>query len=76
MTRHGQFTPATAPRRRASTQRYVHVAVTPIVRHAIPLGITAAGSPTRPGRRFLDTPAALPADLRDRRRHIPKHKSP
>lgn len=76
MTRHGPSAHTAAPRWRRSTGCHVHVAVTPVVTHTNPVGINATGSATRPGRRFHDMPTASYAEVRDRRWHTPKHKSP
>jgi hypothetical protein len=76
MTRHGQVTPTTEPRRRRSTRRRARFAVAPAVRQAKSVGITTAGSPTKPKRYFLDTPAARHVSVRDRRWHTRQHKSP
>lgn len=76
MTRHGQVARTTAPRRRRSTGRYVHIAVAPVVTHTNPVGFNATGYATWPGSRFLDQPTAPHAQVRDRRWHTPRHKSP
>ncbi|TWI17109.1 hypothetical protein IQ26_07586 [Mesorhizobium tianshanense] len=76
MTRHGQVARSTPPRRRRSTGCYVHIAVAPVVTHTNPAGINATGSATWPGSRFHDMPTAPNAEVRDRRWHTPRHKSP
>ncbi|MER8787490.1 hypothetical protein NKH71_06460 [Mesorhizobium sp. M0983] len=76
MTRHDQVARTTAPRRRRSTGCYVHIAVEPVVTHTNPVGINAPGSATGPGSRFHDMPTASYAEVRPRRWHAPKHKSP
>ena len=76
MTRHGQVARTTAPRRRWSTRCYVHVAVAPVITHTNPVGINATASATWPGSRFHDIPTASYAEVRDRRWHTPRHKSP
>jgi hypothetical protein len=76
MTRHGPLPRTTAPRRRGSMGRYARIAMAPVVRHVKPAGITARSSPTWPRSRMLEQPPALYADVRDRRWHTPKHKSP
>ena len=76
MTRHGPFGHTTAPRRRGSMGRYARIAMAPVVGHVKPVGITARSSPIWPRSRMLDQPPALYADVRDRRWHTPKHKSP
>lgn len=68
--------PTTALRRRRSTETHVRFAVGPVIRHANPVRITATSSPTKPGRYFLDKPAARNAGVRDRRWHTQQHKSP
>jgi hypothetical protein len=76
MTRHGPLPRTTAPRRRGSTGRYARIAMAPVVRHVKPVGVTARSSPTWPRSRMLDQPPAPHVDVRDRRWHTPKHKSP
>jgi hypothetical protein len=76
MTRHGQVARTTAPRRRRSTGCYVHVAVAPVVTPTNPVGINPTGSATWPGSRFHDMPIASYKEVRDRRWHTPRHKSP
>ena len=76
MTRHGQVARTTAPRRRRSTGCYVHIAVAPIVTHTNPVAINATDSATWPGSRFHDMPTASYAEVRDRRWHTPRQKSP
>lgn len=76
MTRHGQVARTTAPRQRRSTGCHVHVAVAPIVKHINPVGSIATGSSAWPGSRFHDIPTASFAEVRDKRWHIPRHKSP
>ena len=76
MTRHGPLPRTTAPRRRGSMGGYARIAMAPVVRHVKPAGITARSSPTWPRSRLLDQPLPLYADVRDRRWHTPKHKSP
>jgi rare lipoprotein A (peptidoglycan hydrolase) len=76
MTRHDQVARTTAPRRRRSTGCYVHVAVASVVTHTNPVGINATGSATWPGSRFHDVPTASYEEVRDRRWHTPRHKSP
>lgn len=76
MTRHDQVARTTAPRRRRSTGRYVHVAVKPVITRINPAGINAPGSATWPGSFFHDLPGTSYAEVRDRRWHIPRHKSP
>jgi rare lipoprotein A (peptidoglycan hydrolase) len=76
MTRHGQVARTTPPRRRRSTGCYVHIAVAPVVTHTNPVGINATGSATWPGSRFHDMPTASYAEVRDRRWHTPRPKSP
>jgi hypothetical protein len=76
MTRHGPFGHTTAPRRRESTGRYARFAVAPVSRYPNPTVVIATGSPTWPERYFLDALTAPRVDVRDRRWHTPKHKSP
>lgn len=76
MTRHGQVARTAAPRRRRSTGCHVHVAVAPVVPHTNPVGNNATGAATWPGSRFHDMPTAPFAEVRDKRWHTPKHKTP
>jgi hypothetical protein len=76
MTRHDQVARRTAPRRRRSTECYVHVAVEPLVTRTDPVEINAPGSATWPGSPFHNMPTTSYAQGRDRRWHIPRHKSP
>ena len=76
MTRHGPFVRTAAPLRHRLTGRYARVAVAPVVTHTNPVGINPTGSATLPGSRFHDMSTASYADVRDRRWHTPRHKSP
>jgi hypothetical protein len=76
MTRHAPFGHTTAPRWRGSTETHVRFAVAPVSRYPNHTVLIATGSPTRPESYFLDVLTAPRADVRDRRWHAPKHKSP
>src|SRR5437879_4144674 len=76
MTRHGPSAHTAASRWRRSTGCHVHVAVGPVVPHTNPVGNNATGSASWPGSRFHDMPTAPFAEVRDKRWHTPKHKTP
>jgi rare lipoprotein A (peptidoglycan hydrolase) len=77
MTRHGQVARTTVPRRRrVNGMLCARCHGAPVVTHINPVGINATGSATWPGSRFHDMPTASYAEVRNRRRHTPKHKSP
>jgi hypothetical protein len=76
MTRHGPFGPTPALRRRGSTETPVRIAVAPVSRDPNHTVLIATGYPTRPEGYFLDALTAPRADVRDRRWHTSKHKSP
>lgn len=76
MTRHCPFAHTTAPRRRRSMGSYVHVAVSPVVRHADPVRVTATVPATWPGNPIRGMPAGPHAEVRAKRSHTSKHKSP
>jgi hypothetical protein len=76
MTRHGPFGHTTALRRCGSTETHVRFAVAPVSRYPNAVGITAKGSTNWPESYFLDALTAPRAEVRDRRWHTPKHKSP
>ena len=76
MTRHSPFAHTTALRRHGSTEMHVRFAVAPVSRYTNPAVVIATSSPTWPESYFLDALTAPRADVRDRRWHTPKHKSP
>ena len=76
MTRHGPFGHTTALRRRGSTETHVRFAVASVSRHPNPIVVSATGFPNWPESYFPDALTAPPADVRNRRWHTSKHKSP
>ena len=76
MTRHGPFGHTTALRRCGSTETHVRFAVAPLSRDPNLTVLIATGSATWPESYFLDALTAPRADVRDRRWHTSKHKSP
>lgn len=75
MTRHGPSGHTTALRRR-STKTHVRVAAAPVSRHPNHTVLIATGYPAKPEGYFLDALTAPRADVRNRRWHTSKHKSP
>jgi hypothetical protein len=76
MTRHDPFAPTTGLRRHGSTETHVRFAVAPTSRYPNPAVPIATGSPTWPESYFLDALTVPRADVRNRRWHASKHKSP
>ncbi|MGX7872852.1 conjugal transfer protein TraD [Mesorhizobium sp. ORM6] len=76
MTRHGPSGHTPALRRRGSTEAHVRFAVARVSRDPNHTVLIPTGLPTRPEGYFLDALTAPRADVRDRRWHTSKHKSP